>query len=137
MRLEARDVTTFEPDEERHRLRCGSPICAYDAESIRHCIWFPDEPICSELRVNEPGVARRMRRIAKVARTAVRPEPDEPGYPGLVDSFFTLADLRSLKRIDRRIRGRNPDGPRANDNAETTQEWRGVEPAGAILEVVP
>ncbi len=117
MRLEPRDETTSERARERHRLHCGSPVCACDPESMRHCIWLPDEPICSMLRVNEPGVARRMRHIARVAKVAQRPEPDEPGYPGLMDSYFTLDDLRSMRRVDRRMVGRNPDRPR--DEAPT------------------
>jgi hypothetical protein len=103
---------------------------------MRDGLWFPDEPICTELRVNEPGVARRMRRIAKIAKLIPRPEPDEPGYPSLIDSYFTLEDLRSFKRIDRRILGRNADGPWTDDGAATKQERRWVEAIGAIPEVV-
>ncbi|HYS73867.1 MAG TPA: hypothetical protein VEO96_07805 [Thermoplasmata archaeon] len=87
--------------------------------------------------MNEPGVARRMRRIAKIALSAKRPEPHEPGYPGLVDTYFTLEDLRSMRRIDRRIIGRNPDGPRADEDAETAHERSQVDSAATILEAVP
>ncbi len=122
---------------EGHANRCGAPLCWGTPDGLLPSyFWYPDEPICAAASRTEPLVARRMRRIAKVARTAPRPEPDEPGYPGLMDSYFTLEDLRSMRRVDRRIVGRNPDRE-GRCPPEVTQERRGVDARDAILEVMP
>lgn len=130
---------------ESHISRCGSPLCWGRPHPVRARdpfpdvvgdVWYPAEEICSAARVNEPGVGRRMRRITRVAKVSARPEPDEPGYPGLVDTYFTLADLRSLKRVDRRIRGRNPDLPLGLEVPEPVQERRGSNPADATAGAV-
>lgn len=120
MRSEVRDETTRELEQETESLalgearshadRCGAPLCWGTPGGLsERYIWLPDEPICTLARVNEPGVARVMRRVARLAKVRPRPEPGEPSYPGLADTFFTLADLRVIRRVDRRIRGRDPD----------------------------
>ncbi len=128
-----------------HAARCESPLCWGDPHPVRAgdsfpdvsgVLWYPDEEICSAARVNEPGLARVMRRIARLAKAARRPESEERDYPSLVDTYFTLADLRSFKRVDRRVRGRNPDVPFAASGAEPTPGRRGVKPADAILEAM-
>ncbi len=123
---------------EGHSDRCGAPLCWGSPDGLAtEYVWYPDEPICTVARMNEPGVARRMRRIAKVAKLAPRPEPDEPGYPGLADSYFTLEDLRSMRRVDRRIVGRNPDRE-SPAPPEVTHERGPIPQAEAIfLDVVP
>jgi len=82
-----------------HLNSCSAPLCPLDAESLRRGVWYPDEEICHARRFGKLHWIKIQRRIAKVhAKHGV-------------EGFFTYRKLNSIRRVDRRIKGLNPDHP--------------------------
>ena len=102
--------------QELHAMRCEAPVC-FGVSNWRVApwsMWYPHEPICG-LRTNERDV-RRVRRNQRRIVQANRNDPPNPEFDATYSGtdrdwlYFTSEDLLRLKRIDRRIRGENPDG---------------------------
>ncbi len=72
---------------------CSAPLCPLDKNSLKNGLWFPDEPICSNLSERTDWI-RKQRRVARKAKDTTR--------------YFTFRDLSKMQRISK-PRGHNPD----------------------------
>jgi len=75
-----------------HYETCNAPICPKDEQSIKHSIWYADEPVC-KIRKDAPDWLKIQKRIAKKAKNMNR--------------YFTVKDFYA-KRVQS-PRGHNPD----------------------------
>jgi len=74
---------------------CNAPLCPMDEHSLKHCIWYPDEDICS-LRANSSILwIQNQKKIKKKA--------------GRVDRYFTFEMLNRDFTIRKGIEGLDPD----------------------------
>jgi hypothetical protein len=83
---------------------CGTPeapLCPLQVATLKHGIWYSDEPVCqSPSFINLPWIKKQK------AIAALKLKAD--------DGFFTVRMLDTLKKIEPGLKGADP----AEDNAE-------------------
>ena len=73
-----------------------APLCPIQENTVKHGIWFADEPICRAKQFQTLPWIKKQRLIAKLRLTRE-------------DGFFTVRMLDSLRMIPRNLKGANPD----------------------------
>ena len=90
---------------------CSAPLCPWDASSLEHGLWYPDEDICNFQQANQLDWVRRQRKIAKKIENKL--------------SFFTHKMLCQECRVTSAIKGLNPD----KDRDKQEEDWLIKHPA--------
>ena len=100
-------------DKCRHFENCSSPLCPMDEESLLHCYWFGNEPVCGLQSENQVDWIKRQRKIARAVQDN--------------STYFTLSMLKHPCVIGRALTGIDPD---AIDFEREKQErlWFGKHP---------
>ena len=81
-------------NECRHFENCSSPLCPMDEESLLHCYWFGDEPIC-KLQSENHNWVKRQKKIARAVQDN--------------STYFTLPMLQHPCVIGSALTGIDPD----------------------------
>lgn len=72
---------------------CDAVLCPLDESSVRHGIWYADEPVCP--RRDVPDWVRTQKRIAKLLTGD--------------DGYFTVPMLSAIKQARPGLKGLSPD----------------------------
>lgn len=85
---------------------CNAPLCPLDEESLKYCIWYPDEDICNLRRFQTLDWIKKQKLVAR--------------KHGSTDGFFNIRMLNTITHIQKGIAGANPDLPLS---AKSDEKW--------------
>ena len=85
-----------------------APLCPLQESSIKHGLWYADEPICRAKKFQTSPWIKKQKRIARLGLTTD-------------DGFFTVRMLNSIREtaITRNLKGADPD------DSDSESKWLG------------
>lgn len=104
MFLKEKEVMPMSYENCKNFEGCDAPLCPMDENSLKHCIWYPNEDICKLRKFQTLDWVKKQKLIAK--------------KHGSVDGFFSINMLQAIKKVSKGISGANPD-----NGMSAEQQW--------------
>ena len=76
---------------------CSVPLCPVDKQSLRDCVWYPDEEICSLRKYTKSLMISNQKKIKKVVNDT--------------ETYFNKQMLEKHITITKNLKGLDPDKP--------------------------
>lgn len=92
---------------------CSAPICPLDPSSLKHCIWYPGEEICTNPRFREDLWIQNQKKITKAL--GLRPTND----PVFGLGYYNYVMLQRRFIVRKGIRGIDPN----EKEAPQVEKW--------------
>ena len=77
-----------------------APLCPIQENTLKHAIWYPDEPICQSKQFQDVPWIKKQKQIA-----ALRLKTNA--------GFFTVRMLDAIHMVTKNLKGADPDYPSA------------------------